>query len=192
MPPSKSIVGSICASGWRAACRFHPKNNRAKPAGGRERCDAGRRSNRCRRTIPRRGLAAAHVAARARRDRFVLVTFVDNRQAESSIDPHRRQNRATNQDALESLRKKIEEQRQEVPKTKPRRRRRAVQTDRTRHARAHGKAKARSFEGSRKAQRFAKAIGRTTAAWAATKALKEQFQKMKNLGAGPADKAAEA
>jgi hypothetical protein len=123
---------------------------------------------------------------------FVLVTFVDNRKAESSLDPNSAANIAKQvKKSIESPRKKLEEKRKKAEQQK---------------LEAAGLFK--KIEQGMRELSEKKDIDRTKAAvklndlkqqleerrqqLGGKDALKEQFQSMKNLGAGPAEKAAQA
>jgi hypothetical protein len=124
---------------------------------------------------------------------FVLVAFVDDRQAASSIDPNSAANvQKQTKTAVESLRKKIAE--------------------RTREAKEHGlKAAEGLFQQIEKGTRelterqdvdrtkaavtlndLAKQLDQRRQQLGAGDEFKKQLQNMKNLGAGPAEKAAQA
>jgi hypothetical protein len=125
---------------------------------------------------------------------FALVAFVDNRQASSSIDPSaaaRMEQQTKN--AIESFRKKLEEQRKKLAAEKGLKAademfkqieegtRELTQKDKLDPSKAHVKLNDLAKELEQKRQQLG-----------GDKALKEQLQKMKDLGAGPADKAAQA
>jgi hypothetical protein len=124
---------------------------------------------------------------------FVLVMFVDNRSAESSLDPNAPANVAKQvKQSAESLRKKIEEQRkkaeerdlkqaQDLFKQIEKATRELSQKQGVDRTKAHVKLNnvAQQLE-----QRRQQLGGKDS--------LKQQFQNMKNLGAGPAEKAAQA
>lgn len=125
---------------------------------------------------------------------FALVTFVPNREAESGIDPATTaKTAAQTKTALESLRKKLEEQRTKIDKDKNLEKandlfkqieqgtRELTEKQKLDPSKAHVKLNDLQKQLEERRQQLGGKEG-----------LKEQFQKMKNLGAGPADKAAEA
>ena len=125
---------------------------------------------------------------------FVLVTFVDNRQAESGIDPTvAAKTEQQTKTALESLRKKMEEQRAKLDKDKG-----LEKADNLFKQIEQGtrelteKQKLDPSKAHVKLNDLAKQLEERRQQLGGKEGLKEQFQKMKNLGAGPADKAAEA
>jgi hypothetical protein len=123
---------------------------------------------------------------------FVLVTFFDNRQAQSSLDPTAANVTKQVKKSLESPRKKLEELRKKAE-------------ERDLEA---AKDLFKQIEQGAKELTEKKSLDRTKAAvklndlkktleerrqqFGGKDGLKEQFQSMKNLGAGPAEKAAEA
>jgi hypothetical protein len=125
---------------------------------------------------------------------FVLVTFVDNRQASSSVDPAaaaKMEQQAKN--AIDSFRKKLEEQRKKMAEEKGLKAademfkqieegtRELTEKQKLDPSKAHVKLNDLAKQLEQKRQQLG-----------GDKALKEQLQKMKDLGAGPADKAAQA
>jgi len=125
---------------------------------------------------------------------FALVTFVDNRQAASSADQaaSAKMEQQT-KNALESFRKKLEEQHKKLAEEKGLKAaddlfkkieegtRDLSQKETLDPSKAHVKLNDLAKELEQKRQQLG-----------GDKALKEQLQKMKDLGAGPADKAAQA
>jgi septal ring factor EnvC (AmiA/AmiB activator) len=125
---------------------------------------------------------------------FALVAFVDYRQASSSVDPaaSAKMEQQT-KNALESFRKKLEEQRKKLAEEKGLKAaddlfkqieegtRELSQKEKLDPSKAHVKLNDLAKELEQKRQRLG-----------GDNALKEQLQKMKDLGAGPADKAAQA
>jgi chemotaxis protein histidine kinase CheA len=124
---------------------------------------------------------------------FVLVAFFDNREASSTTDPSlTAQSAEQTKNALESLRKRIEEQRKQAKaqglkeaddllKQLEQGTRDLSQKDKVDAAKTHVKLN----DLSRQLEERRKQLG-------GDEALKEQLQKMKDMGAGPADKAAQA
>src|SRR3954469_2008052 len=125
---------------------------------------------------------------------FALVAFVDNRQASSSIDPSAAAKmEQQTKNAIESFRKKLEEQRKKLAEEKGLKAadelfkqieegtRELTQKEKLDPSKAHVKLNDLAKELEQKRQKLG-----------GDSALKEQLQKMKDLGAGPADKAAQA
>jgi hypothetical protein len=125
---------------------------------------------------------------------FVLITFVDYRQAESSADPIAAAKTAQQtKNALESLRKKMEEQRARLDKEKGLEKADGLFKQIEQGARElTQKQKMDPTKAAVKLNDLAKQLEERRQQLGGKEGLKEQFQKMKNLGAGPADKAAEA
>lgn len=124
---------------------------------------------------------------------FVLVAFFDNREASSNIDPNATaQSAEQTKNALESLRKKIEDQRKQAKaeglkdaddlfKQIEQGTRELSQKNKVDPAKTHVKLN----DLTRQLEERRKQLG-------GDEALKQQLQKMKEMGAGPADKAAQA
>jgi len=125
---------------------------------------------------------------------FALVTFVPNREAESGVDPVAQAKTAEQtKTAIDSLRKKVEEQRAKMEKNKNLEKandlfkqieegmRELTEKQKLDPSKAHVKL-----------NDFQKQLEERRQQLGGKESLKEQFQKMKNLGAGPAEKAAEA
>jgi septal ring factor EnvC (AmiA/AmiB activator) len=125
---------------------------------------------------------------------FALVAFVDNRQAASSVDPTAAAKmEQQTKNALDSFRKKLEEHRKKLAEEKGLKAaddlfkkieegtRELSQKEKLDPSKAHVKLNDLAKELEQKRQQLG-----------GDKALKEQLQKMKDLGAGPADKAAQA
>lgn len=125
---------------------------------------------------------------------FVLVAFVDNRQASSSIDPNATaKNEQQTKTALESLRKKMEEQRAKLEKEKGLEAADDVFKQIEKGTRELSeKQKLDKTKAHVALNDLAKQLEERRQQLGGKDALKEQFQKMKNLGAGPAEKAAQA
>jgi hypothetical protein len=125
---------------------------------------------------------------------FVLIAFVDNREAESSIDPNttpKQQQQAKN--AIESLRKKVAEERAKLEKDKN------VEKADTLFKQIEAgtrelaeKQKMDPTKAAVKLNDLQKQLEERRQQLGGKEGLQQQFQKMKNLGAGPAEKAAEA
>ena len=125
---------------------------------------------------------------------FILATFVDTRQAESSADPTSTAKTAQQtKTALESLRKKMEEQRAKIDKDKNLEKADGLfkQIEQGTRELAE-KQKMDPTKAAVKLNDLAKQLEERRQQLGGKDGLKEQFQKMKNLGAGPAEKAAEA
>ncbi len=125
---------------------------------------------------------------------FVLVAFVDNRHAESSLDSASAAKTAQQtKTALESLRKKMEEQRAKLDKDKNLQKADGLfkQIEQGTRELAE-KQKMDPTKAAVKLNDLAKQLEERRQQLGGKDGLKEQFQKMKNLGAGPAEKAAEA
>ncbi len=125
---------------------------------------------------------------------FVLVAFFDNREAVSSLEAESAAKTAQNtKTALESLRKKVEEQRQKLDKEKG-----LEKADNLFKQIEQGtkelteKQQTDPTKAAVKLNDLAKQLEERRQQLGGKDAVKEQLQKMKNLGAGPADKAAEA
>lgn len=125
---------------------------------------------------------------------FVLVAFVDNREAASNVDAQAAAKTAQNtKTALESLRKKVEEQRQKIEKDKG-----LEKADNLFKQIEQGtrelaeKQKTDPSKAAVKLNELTKQLEERRQQLGGKDAIKEQFEKMKSLGAGPADKAAEA
>ncbi len=125
---------------------------------------------------------------------FVLVAFVNNRPAASSIEDAASAKTAENtKTALESLRKKVEEQRQKLDKEKGLDKANGLFKQIEEGTRElTQKEKMDPTKAAVKLNDLAKQLEERKQQLGGKDGLKEQFQKMKNLGAGPADKAAEA
>lgn len=125
---------------------------------------------------------------------FVLVAFFDDREAVSSLEAQTAAKTAQNtKTALESLRKKVEEQRQKLEKEKGLERADNLFKQIEQGTRElTEKQKTDPTKAAVKLNDLAKQLEERRQQLGGKDALKEQFQKMKNLGAGPADKAAEA
>jgi len=125
---------------------------------------------------------------------FVLITFVDFRQAETSADTVATAKTAQQtKNALESLRKKMEEQRAKLEKEKGLEKADGLFKQIEQGARElTQKQKMDPTKAAVKLNDLAKQLEQRRQQLGGKEGLKEQFQKMKNLGAGPADKAAEA
>jgi hypothetical protein len=125
---------------------------------------------------------------------FVLVTFFNNRPAASSIEEQASAKTAENtKTALESLRKKVEEQRQKLDKEKGLDKANGLFKQIEEGTRElTQKEKMDPTKAAVKLNDLAKQLEERKQQLGGKDGLKEQFQKMKNLGAGPADKAAEA
>jgi hypothetical protein len=119
--------------------------------------------------------------------------FVDNRQAASSIDPSAANAEKQTKTALESLRKKIEEQRAKLPKENGLKA--ADDLFKQIEQGAKDLAEKKNIDRSNahvKLNDLAKQIEERQQKLGGKDALKQQFQNMKNLGTGPAEKAAQA
>lgn len=125
---------------------------------------------------------------------FALVAFVDNRPAASSVDPTvAAKTEQQTKNALESLRKKMEEQRKKLAEEKGLKAaddmfkqieegtRELTQKEKLDPSKAHVKLNDLAKELEQRRQQLG-----------GDNALKEQLQKLKDMGAGPADKAAQA
>jgi hypothetical protein len=125
---------------------------------------------------------------------FALVAFVDNREASSSVDATTAAKmEQQTKNALDSFRKKLEEQRKKLAEEKGLKAaddlfkqieegtRELSQKEKLDPSKAHVKLNDLAKELEQKRQQLG-----------GDKSLKEQLQKMKDLGAGPADKAAQA
>ncbi|HEX4414079.1 MAG TPA: hypothetical protein VH107_10660 [Lacipirellulaceae bacterium] len=125
---------------------------------------------------------------------FVLVAFVNNRPAASSLEEQATAKTAENtKTALESLRKKVEEQRQKLDKDKDLEKANGLFKQIEEGTRElTQKDKVDPTKAAVKLNDLAKQLEERRQQLGGKDGLKEQFQKMKNLGAGPADKAAEA
>jgi hypothetical protein len=125
---------------------------------------------------------------------FVLVAFVNNRPAASSLEDQAAAKTAENtKTALESLRKKVEEQRQKLDKEKGLEKANGLFKQIEEGTRElTQKEKMDPTKAAVKLNDLAKQLEERRQQLGGKDGLKEQFQKMKNLGAGPADKAAEA
>jgi chemotaxis protein histidine kinase CheA len=125
---------------------------------------------------------------------FVLVAFVNNRPAASSLEEQATAKTAENtKTALESLRKKVEEQRQKLDKEKGLDKANGLFKQIEEGTRElTQKDKVDPTKAAVKLNDLAKQLEERRQQLGGKDGLKEQFQKMKNLGAGPADKAAEA
>jgi hypothetical protein len=124
---------------------------------------------------------------------FILVAFVDNRQAASSVDPTLAAKSAQQtKTALESLRKKMEEQRAKLDNEKGLEKADDLfkQIEQGTRELAE-KQKMDPTKAAVKLNDLAQQLEERRQQLGGKDGLKEQFQKMKNLGAGPADKAAE-
>jgi hypothetical protein len=125
---------------------------------------------------------------------LVLVTCFDIRQAQSSIDAEAAAKTAqSTKTALESLRKKMEEQRKKLETEKGLEKADTLFKQIEQGTRELSqKEKMDPTKAAVKLNDLAKQLEERRQQLGGKDALKEQFQKMKNLGAGPADKAAEA
>ena len=125
---------------------------------------------------------------------FVLVAFVDYREAASSVDPiAAAKTEQQTKTALESLRKKMEEQRAKLEKEKGLEKADGLFKQIEQGSRELAeKQKMDPSKAAVKLNDLAKQLEERRQQLGGKDGLKEQFQKMKNLGAGPADKAAAA
>jgi hypothetical protein len=124
---------------------------------------------------------------------FVLVMFVDNRSAESSLDPNAPAN-VTKQvkQSAESLRKKIEQQRK---KAEERNLKAAGDLFKQIEKATRELSQKQGVDRSKahvKLNNVAQQLQQRREQLGGKDSLKQQFQNMKNLGAGPAEKAAQA
>jgi hypothetical protein len=125
---------------------------------------------------------------------FVLVMFVENRQAESSAESVATAKTAQQtKTALESLRKKMEEQRAKLEKEKGLEKANGLFKQIEQGAQElTQKQKMDPTKAAVKLNDLAKQLEERRQQLGGKDGLKEQFQKMKSLGAGPAEKAADA
>ena len=125
---------------------------------------------------------------------FVVVTFFDIRPAASSIEAQAAAKTSQNtKTALESLRKKMEEQRKKLDKEKGLEKADGLFKQIEEGTRElTQKEKMDPTKAAVKLNDLAKQLEERRQQLGGKEGLKEQFQKMKNLGAGPADKAADA
>ncbi len=124
---------------------------------------------------------------------FVLVMFVDNRSAQSSLDPNAPAVVAKQvKQSAESLRKKIEEQRKKAEE-KDLKAAEGIfkQIEQGTRELAQKKDVDRT-KAAVKLNDLAQQLEKRRDQLGGKEGLKEQFQNMKNLGAGPAEKAAQA
>lgn len=125
---------------------------------------------------------------------FVLVTFVENRQAASSIDPatlaHTQKQVKT---SVESLRKKLDELKKQAEKEKDLKAAEGLfkQIEQGTKELAE-KEKIDRTQAAVKLNDLAKQLEERRQQLGGKDGLKQQFESMKNLGQGPADKMAEA
>ncbi|MFO0789176.1 MAG: hypothetical protein U0805_06945 [Pirellulales bacterium] len=125
---------------------------------------------------------------------FVVISFFDIREAASSLEAKATAKAAENtKTALESLRKKVEEQRKQLDKEKGLEKADDLfkQIEQGTRDLAQ-KDKMDPTKAAVKLNDLAKQLEERRQQLGNKDAVQEQFQKMKNLGAGPADKAAEA
>jgi len=124
---------------------------------------------------------------------FVLIMFFDNRQAASSLDPNATANfDKQKKTAAESLRKKIAEQ---VKKAKDKNLKEAEGLFKQIEQGTRELAEKQNVDRTKAAVKLndlAKQLEERRQQLGGKNGLKEQFQNMKNLGAGPAEKAAQA
>jgi hypothetical protein len=123
---------------------------------------------------------------------FALVTFVDPQQAQSSLDPAAVNVTKQVKKSLESPRKKLEELRKKAEErdleaAKDLLKKLELGTKELTEKKSVDRTKA-----AVKLNDLAKALEERRQQFGGKDGLKEQFQNMKNLGAGPAEKAAEA
>ncbi|HEX3599128.1 MAG TPA: hypothetical protein VHU84_03240 [Lacipirellulaceae bacterium] len=125
---------------------------------------------------------------------LVLVSFFDNQRALSSVDAEASAKTAQNaKTALESLRKRVEQQRQKLDKEKGLEKAEGLFKEIEKGTRElTEKEKIDPTKAAVKLNDLAKQLEERKQQLGGKEGMKEQFQKMKNLGAGPADKAAEA
>jgi hypothetical protein len=125
---------------------------------------------------------------------FMLMTFVNNREASSGVDPvTAAKNAQQTKTALESLRKKMEEQRAKLEKDKGLEKANDLFKQIEQGTRElTEKQKLDPSKTHVKLNDLTKQLEERRQALGGKEGLKEQLQKMKNIGAGPADKAAEA
>lgn len=124
---------------------------------------------------------------------FVLAAFVDNRPAESSIDPNSPAavSKQVKQSA-ESLRKKIEERRKEAEKQGLKAAEGLLQKIEQGTRELTEKQNLDRTKAAVKLNDLAKQLEDRRQELGGKEGLKKQLQNMKNLGAGPAEKAAQA
>lgn len=123
---------------------------------------------------------------------FVLIAFVDNRQAASNIDPNTANFDQQRKTAAESLRKKIEERRKQAEEKGLKE---AEGLFKQIEQGTHELTEKKNIDRTKAAVKLndlAKQLEERRQQLGGKDGLKEQFQKMKNLGAGPAEKAAQA
>src|SRR4029079_18151438 len=125
---------------------------------------------------------------------FVLVAFVDNREASSSIDPTAQaKSEQQTKTALESLRKKLEEQRAKLDKEKGLEKADGLFKQIEEGTRElTQKQKMDPTKAAVKLNDLAQQLEERRQQLGGKDGLKEQFQKMKNLGHRRADKAAQS
>ncbi|HEX2475904.1 MAG TPA: hypothetical protein VHK01_14230, partial [Lacipirellulaceae bacterium] len=124
---------------------------------------------------------------------FVLVTFVDNREASSSLDPNStaRVQKQIKQSA-EAARKKIEEQRKQAEQLGLKDAEGLFKKIEQGTKELAEKQAADRTKATVKMNDLVKQIEQRREQLGGKDSLKQQFQSMKNLGAGPAEKAANA
>jgi hypothetical protein len=125
---------------------------------------------------------------------FVLIMFVDPRPAQSGVDPTATaKTEQQTKTAIESLRKKMEEQRNKLDKDKNLEKAEGLfkQIEQGTKELAEKK-KLDPSKAAVKLNDLAKQLEERKQQLGGKEALQEQLQKMKSLGAGPAEKAAEA
>jgi tetratricopeptide (TPR) repeat protein len=124
---------------------------------------------------------------------FVLLVFVDYRSAQSSLDPNSPANEAKRvKQPAESLRKKIEEERKKAEEKGLKQAEGLFKQIELGARELTEKKAVDRTKAAVKLNDLAKQIEERRQQLGGKEGLKEQFQGMKNLGAGPAEKAAEA
>ncbi|MCI0380990.1 MAG: hypothetical protein L0215_25680 [Gemmataceae bacterium] len=124
---------------------------------------------------------------------FVLVTFFDNRSAQSSLDPNAPVNIAKQvKQSAEALRKKIEEQRKKAEEKDLQAAKDIFKKIELATRELADKKDIDRTKAAVKLNDVAKQLEERRQQLGGKDGLKEQFQNMKNLGAGPAEKAAQA
>jgi hypothetical protein len=124
---------------------------------------------------------------------FVLVTFVDNRQAASSIDPSAAGGAKQVKKSVESLRKKLEALKKQTENDKNLKAAEGLFKKIEQGTKELGeKEKLDRTQATVKLNDLAKQLEERRQQLGGKEGLKQQFQSMKNLGKGPAEKAAEA
>ena len=125
---------------------------------------------------------------------FLLVTFVDNRQAASSIDPHSAAAAEKQvKKSVESLRKKLEALQKQAEKDKGLKAANGLFKQIEQGTRElEQKDQVNRTNAAVKLNDLAKQLEERRQQLGGKDSLKQQLQSMKNLGAGPAEKAAQA